>query len=201
MVSTSAKTKYNKVSLTYCADGQSTLIIRIPLLLFIAAILTLLVAELLSWLAVPMLPSTISQLGLVILLASFSVFIGAGLIALVKIIVRALADYFSSAQRVHRRLLFVQARQDQIKRLYYFRTVQLKYFNALKRTRLLKANNRKHIHSLSNAIHQQLLTIKTDIPAETLKQLQQQNARCRRQQNIEALLLLQQNISSLTNKQ
>jgi hypothetical protein len=159
------------------------------------------VAEILTWLAVPVLPGTMSQLGLVVLLASFSVLIGVGLIALVKMILHALADYFSSAQRVHRRLLFVQARQNQIKRLYYFRTVQLKYFNALKRTRLLKANNRKHIHSLSNAIHQQLLALKPNIPAETLKQFQQQNTRCRRQQNIEALLLLQQNISSLSNKQ
>lgn len=162
--------------------------------------LTLLVAELLSWLTVPVLPGTLLQLGLVVLLASFSVFVVIGLIAIAKMIWHALTDYFSSAQRVHRRFLFVRARQDQIKRLYYFRTVQLKYFNALKRTRLLKANNRKHIYSLSKAIHQQLLTLKPNIPAEMLKQLQQQNTRSRRQQNIEALLQLQQNINVLTNK-
>jgi len=159
---------------------------------------TLLLADLLSWLAVPGLPEVLSPLGLAMLLSAFAVLVGAGLAAGFKISARSIADYFSSAQRTRRRLLFAQARQDQVKRLFYFRTVQLKYFNALKRTRLLKANNRKHIHTLSNAINQQLLSLKPNIAPETLKELQQHNARYRRQQNVPALLQLQQQIANLT---
>lgn len=159
---------------------------------------TLLLADLLSWLAVPALPDVLSQLGLVMLLSAFAVFVGAGLAGGFKISVRAIADYFSSAQRTRRRLLFAQARQDQVKRLFYFRTVQLKYFNALKRTRLLKANNRKHLHVLSNAISRQLMSAKPNLAAETFKELQQQNAHYRHQQNVAALLQLQQHIANLT---
>ncbi|MDO9163444.1 MAG: hypothetical protein Q8N35_13810 [Methylococcaceae bacterium] len=158
----------------------------------------LLLADLLSWLAVPALPEVLSQLGLVMLLSAFAVLVGAGLAGGLKMSVRTIADYFSSTQKSRRRLLFAQARQDQVKRLFYFRTVQLKYFNALKRTRLLKANNRKHLHLLSNAISQQLTSVKTNLAAETFKELQQQHARYRRQQNVAALLQLQQQIANLT---
>lgn len=174
------------------------MIIRIALLLFIASISALLIGELLSWQAVPLFPDALLQLGVAMLLGSFTVLVGAGLAAGFKISARSIADYFSSAQRTRRRLLFAQARQDQVKRLFYFRTVQLKYFNALKRTRLLKANNRKHIHTLSNAINQQLLSLKPNIAPETLKELQQHNARYRRQQNVAALFQLQQHIANLT---
>jgi len=158
---------------------------------------TLLLADLLLWLAVPALPSVLSQLGLVTLLSAFFVLLGVGLAHGLKITARAIADYFSSAQRTRRRLLFAQARQDQVKRLFYFRTVQLKYFNTLKRTRLLKANNRKHLHLLSNAISRQLMSAKPDLAAETFKELQQQHAHYRRQQNVAALLQLQQQIANL----
>jgi hypothetical protein len=176
------------------------LIIRIALLLFIAAISTLLIAELLLVLVVPALPSVLSQLGLLMLLSAFALLLCIGLAGFCKITMHAIADYFSFAQKTRRRLLFTHAQQDQIKRLYYFRTVQLKYFNALKRTRLLKANNRKHIHALSNAIDQQLLSLKPSIAGETLKELRQQNTRCRRQQNVEALLQLQQQVATMTDK-
>jgi len=160
----------------------------------------LLLAELLSWLAVPALPDALSQLGLAMLLSAFVVLLCVGLAGALKMIGCTVADYFSSSQRTRRRLLFAQARQDQVKRLFYFRTVQLKYFNALKRTRLLKANNRKHIHLLSNAINQQLMSLKPSLAAETFKELQQQNARCRRQQNVEALLQLQKQITTMADK-
>lgn len=195
------KVKYNKYHRIWIyTSWPITVIIRIALLLFITSISALLLDELLLWLEVPVLPDLLSQLGLAMLLSAFAILLCLGLVAAFKYTLSSIADYFSSTQRTRRHLLFIQARQDQIKQLFYFRTVQLKYFNALKRTRLLKANNRKHIYSLSNAINQQLLSIKPNIAAKTLKELQQQNKLCRRQQNIEALLKLQQNIASLTNK-
>ena len=149
------------------------------------------------WLDVPGLPGILTALGSAMLLSAFVVLIIAGLWGVAKIVVRSVLDYFSAKQRVQRRLWFVQARQEQVKRLFYFKTLQIKYVNELNRKRLLKLNNRKHIRSLSKAIDKDLLAIKTKLPGTTYQQLQQDNARYRNQQDIEALLKLQQKISTL----
>jgi hypothetical protein len=174
------------------------LIIRISLLLVIASIPVFLLVEALLWLAVPGLPQVLTQMGSAMLLVAFALLIISALLGISKITARSVSDYFSSRQRAQRRLLFVQARQDQVKRLFYFKTLQLKYFSELNRKRLLKANNRKHIRSLSKVIDKELLSIKKNIPGTTFKQLQQENACYRHQQNIEALLKLQQKISTIT---
>ncbi len=148
-------------------------------------------------LAVPGLPGALTLLGTAMLLSAFAVLIIAGLLGIFKIIIRSALDYFSSKQRVQRRLWFVQARQDQVKRLFYFKVRQIKYFNELSRKRLLKLNNRKHIRSLSKAIGKDLLSIKAKLPGTTYQQLQQDHARYRSRQDVEALLTLQQKISTL----
>jgi len=121
----------------------------------------------------------------------------AGLWGAVKITVRSVLDYCSFKQRAQRRLWFAQARQDQVKRLFYFKTRQIKYFNELSRKRLLKRNNRKHIRSLSKTIDKDLLSIKTKLPETTYRQLQQDHNRYRNRQDIDGLLTLQQKISTL----
>jgi hypothetical protein len=173
------------------------LIIRISLLLVLASLPVFLLVELLVWLAIPGLPSALTMLGSAMLLSAFAVLIITGLLGVAKIIVRSILDYFSSRQRAQRRLWFAQARQDRVKRLFYFKTRQIKYFNELSRKRLLKRNNRKHIRLLSTAIDKELLSIKTKLPGATYQQLQQDHARYRNQQDIEALLTLQQKISTL----
>lgn len=131
------------------------------------------------------------------LLSAFAAFIIAGLLGVYKIIVRSVLDYFSYKQRVQRRLWFVHARQDQINRLFYFKKLKIKSINELNRKRLLTLNNRKHIRLLSKAINQDLRPIKTKLPGTTYQQLQQDHARYRKKQDIEALLMLQQKISAL----
>ena len=173
------------------------MIIRISLLLVLASIPVFLLVEVLLWLAVPGLPQVLTQLGSAMLLIAFALLIISALMGIFKAVVRSVSDYFSSKQRVRRRLLFVQARKDQVKRLFYFKTLQLKYFSELNRKRLLKLNNRKHIRSLSRAIDQDLLSMKKSMPATTYNQLQQENTRYRDQQDIAALLELQQRISSI----
>jgi len=166
-------------------------------LLILVSLPVLLLVELLLWLAVPGLPNAFTMLGSAMLLSGFAALVIAGLLGLVKIIVRAMLDYFSAKQRAQRRLWFVQARQDQVKRLFYFKTQQIKYFSELNRKRLLKLNNRKHIRSLSKAIDKDLLSIKPKLPETTYQQLQRDNVRFRKQQEIESLLKLQQKISTI----
>lgn len=173
------------------------MIIRISLLLVLASLPVFLLVEVLARLAVPGLPGALTILGSAMLLSAFAALIIVGLLGMSKIFVSSMLDYFSSKQRVQRRFWFVQAKQDQVKRLFYFKTMQIKYVNEQNRKRLLKLNNRKHIRSLSRSIDKDLLSIKTKLPGTTYLQLQQDNVRYRNQQDIEALLKLQQKISTL----
>ncbi len=154
-------------------------------------------ADLLLWLAVPGLPGLMTQLGLATLLSAFALLLVTGLFVLIKLVIGSLFDYFSAAQRVQRRLWFIQAKKEQLKQLFYFRTLQINYFNEIKRKRLLRANNRQHIQSLSKAIDKDLLSIKQQLPKKTYRQLHQEYVQYRDQQDVEALLKLQQKIATI----
>jgi len=153
--------------------------------------------ELLLWLAVPGLPGLMTRIGLATLLSAFALLLITGLVVIIKHIIASCFDYFSARQRLRRRLWFIQAQQEQLKLLFYFRTVQINYFNELKRKRLLSANNRQHIQSLSKAIDKDLQSIKQQLSKTTYLQLQRENVRHRNQQDIEALLKLQQKIATI----
>ncbi|TAN66700.1 MAG: hypothetical protein EPN17_13350 [Methylobacter sp.] len=180
----------------FCDFTAFILIIRISLLLVLASVPVFLLVELLLWLAVPGLPGLLTMLGSAMLLSAFAALIITGFWGICKIIGCSVLDYFSSRQRAQRRLWFVEARQDQVKRLFYFKAKQIKYIHELNRKRLLKINNRKHIQALSKSIDKDLLSIKTKLSETAYLQLQQDNARYRNQQDIEALLNLQQKITT-----
>lgn len=173
------------------------MIIRIALLLFLAALPVFVAVEVLVRLAVPVLPNALTALGSAMLLSAFALLISTGLWGAAKIIVSSALAYCSATQRAQRRLWFIQARQDKVKRLFYFKTVQINYINELTRKRLLQQNTRKHIRALAKAIDKDLRAIKTQLPETSYRQLQQDNIRYRNQQNVEALLQLQQKIASL----
>ncbi len=151
----------------------------------------------LLWLAVPGLPELMIRLGLATLISAFVLLLGTGLFVVIRLIIASCFVYFSATQSLQRRLLFVHAQQDQLKQLYYLRKLQITYFNELERKRLLSANNRQHIRSLSNAIDKDLSSIKQQLSRTIYLQLQQENVQYRDQQNIEALLKLQQKIVTI----
>ena len=173
------------------------LIIRIALLLMFSALTVFISADLLLWLAVPGLPPLLTQLGLLTLLSAFALLLTAGLFVVIKLVIAACSDYFSAKQRLQRRLWFIQGRQDQLKQLFYFRTVQINYLNERKKNQLLRANNRKHIQSLSKAIDKDLRSMKQQLSKSRYLQLQQENIQYRDQQQVESLLKLQQKIATL----
>ncbi|MDD5267091.1 MAG: hypothetical protein PHO08_08175 [Methylococcales bacterium] len=173
------------------------MLIRITLLLMFAAFALFLSADLLPWLAVTSLTRLLTQLGILTLLSAFALLLTAGLFVVIKHVIAACSDYFSVRQRLQRRLWFIQSRQDQLKQLFYFRTVQINYFSDRKRKQLLSANNRKHIQSLSKAIDKDLRSMKQQLSKSTYLQLKEENARYRDQQKVEALLKLQQKITTL----
>ena len=173
------------------------MLIRITLLLMFAAFAVFLSVDLLLWLAVPGLPGLLTQLGLLTLLSAFALLLTAGLFVVIKLVIAACSDYFSAKQRLQRRLWFIQGRQDQLKQLFYFRTVQINYLNERKKKQLLRANNRKHIQSLSKAIDKDLRSMKQQLSKSRYLQLQQENIQYRDKQQVEALLKLQQKITTL----
>lgn len=173
------------------------LTIRIALLLMFVSFAVFISADLLLWLATPVLPELMMQFGSAILLSAIALLIITGSFAIIKRIITACFDYFSTRQRLQRQLWFIQAQQDRFKQLFFFRTLQINYFNEIKRKQLLNANNRQHIQVLSKAIDKDLQLIKQQLSKTTCLQLQQENTRYRDRQDIEALLKLQQKIATL----
>ncbi|MDD2659803.1 MAG: hypothetical protein PHY54_09010 [Methylococcales bacterium] len=154
-------------------------------------------ADLLLWLAMPVLAGQMTRFGMAALLSAFALLLSSGLCVFVRSIISACCDYFSAGRRLQRKLLFVQAQQDRFKRLFYFRTLQINYFHELKRKRLSAANDRHHIRSLSKAIDKDLQLIKQQLSKPVYLELHKKNVRYRDQQDIEALLKLQQKISAI----
>ncbi|MGZ8151784.1 MAG: hypothetical protein ACXW1W_04080 [Methylococcaceae bacterium] len=173
------------------------MIIRISLLLMFAALSALFSADLLLWQAWPVLPELITRLGLVLLFSAFILLLVAGLLTIAKQIINACLDYFSAKQRIQRKLLFIQAKQEQLRSLFHFRTLHINYFNNLQRKRLLIANNRKHIRLLSKTIDKDLLLVKQHLPKSTYLQLKRENSFYLNREDSEGLLKLQQKISAM----
>ena len=171
------------------------MIIRIALLLLLSAILVLLFADLLLELALPILPEVVTQLGLGLLLCGFLLFVLMGLALFAREITAAIKRYFSATEQNQRQLLFIETKQQYSKQLFFNRALKIRYLTELKRRRLLRSNQQKHINALSKAINQELRKLKSALPKETIKQLQQQNRHYRQTQDSEALLKLQQTIS------
>ena len=173
------------------------MIIRIALLLMFASLAVFMSVDLLLQLAVPGLPVVMTRLGLGTLLSAFALLLITGLAVIIKRIIASCFDYFSARQRLQRRLWFIQAQQDRLNRLFYFRTLQINYFNEFKRKRLLSTNNRQHIQSLFKAIDKDLQSIKQKLSKTTYLQLQRENAQYRDKQDVESLLKLQQKIATI----
>lgn len=172
------------------------MLVKFPLLLICCALVLLVSADILLSLSVPVMPERVTFVGLIMLLGAFTLLLTVGLLAAAKQIMRACLDFFSERQRSQRRLLFIQGKQRQLSQIFYFRTAQINYFNEIKRKRLLIANNRKHIKSLSNTIADQLLSIRPQLSTTVFQQLQQENIHYRNRLDGEALLKLQQKIAA-----
>ncbi|TAL51606.1 MAG: hypothetical protein EPN89_03185 [Methylovulum sp.] len=172
------------------------MLIKFSLLLIGCALALFVSADVLLSLSLSDTPERVTFIGQVMLLGAFMLLSITGLLLAAKRILRACLDFFSAGQRSQRRLLFIQHRQDQLRRLVHFQTAQINYFNDTRRKRLLIANNRKHIKALSNAITDELLSIKPQLSKAAFQQLQQENSHYCKRLDGEGLLKLQQKIAT-----
>lgn len=173
------------------------LIIRIALLLTIISLLVFVLTALSAQLGVMFLTNSLARLGIVMLFTAFSILIATAFLALSKKILLSIAAYFSSANRSQRNALYLQSKHNQIDRQFYFRTLQIRYWTQKKIKQMLNKNNQQQLRALSNDINKELQELKKNLPASTFKQLQLENRSHLNRQDIEALLELQQKISSL----
>ena len=173
------------------------MVIRLSLLLVISAVFTFVAADLSVPLGFLLPTHSLVLLGSGILLSAFALLILKGACAISLSVAHAVAQYFSRQQRSQRRLFFIQSKQDQINRLFFFKTLQIRYWTGQKIKQLVNRNNEQQLQSLFKAIQNDLLQLKKNIPTPTFKQLQYENKRYRSRRDIEALLKLQQKISTL----
>jgi len=170
------------------------MIIKLMILLTLAAFAMMMIADLLLKLSLPSLPELFTQLAIVTLLSAFLLLVVTGLLMIVKHIMLTWKSYFSASQRLQRRVWFIQAKQDRLIRLLHFRAVQISYFTKLKRKQLLNTNDQQQLQALSKEITRHLSRIKRQLPKATYAQWQQEHRHWLALKDIEALLKLQQKI-------
>jgi biopolymer transport protein ExbB/TolQ len=170
------------------------MIIRIVLYLTLAAFVMMMLADVLLKLSFPGLPGLFTQLGIITLLIAFLLLVVTGLLMIIKRIVLEWKAYFSSSQRLQRRIWFIQAKQDRVIRLLHFRRVQINYFTKFKRKQLLSTNDRQQLQALSKEITQHLSRLKQQLPKAIYLQWQQEHKQWLALKDMEALLKLQQKI-------
>jgi hypothetical protein len=123
------------------------LIIRFSLLLIMSAIAFFLLAIVLEQLTINNIAGHVSQLGAIVLLCAFSLLLSAGLGVVASLITTSFRDYFSTRQRMERKLLFYNDEYNRLHRLFQFKKARLLYFNQQHRKKLNKKEDWKSVSS------------------------------------------------------
>ncbi len=173
------------------------MIIKLMILLTLAAFAMMMIADLLLKLSLPSLPELFTQLAIVTLLSAFLLLVVAGLLMIIKHNLLTWKSYFSASQRLQRRVWFIQAKQDRLIRLLHFRTVQISYFTKLKRKQLLNTNDQQQLQLLSKTIARDLLRLKQQLPKATYVQLQQDHRQWLALKDVDSLLILQRKLEGI----
>jgi hypothetical protein len=121
--------------------------IRFSFLLILGAIANFLLAMVLDQLEITSFSERLSQLGSMMLLCGFFLLLLSGLGLMSKLIIASFCDYFSTRQRMERRLLFYASQRNRLDQIFYFKKIRLLYINQQQRKHLHKKNDRKSVPS------------------------------------------------------
>jgi hypothetical protein len=119
------------------------LIIRLALLLFLSAIISFTLAIGFDQLTLTHFAAPASQLGALVLLCAFALIVLAGLGLVGKLMSASFSAYFSSKQRMERKLLFYINKHNRLNRLFRLKKARLLYVSQQKRKQLFKKYDRK----------------------------------------------------------
>ncbi|MGR8980286.1 MAG: hypothetical protein ACU84H_09370 [Gammaproteobacteria bacterium] len=173
------------------------MVINLALFLYFSALSFFLSAQLSVWAALPSVAGQLFKLGALLILSAFALLFISGLILFVKLALASVFTYFLPSHRIKRNYLFVKNSQDQIDRLIHFRIQKITHFRDLTIKRLIVANDRKHLHSLSSAIRKDLQAKKKKLPSKIYKKMRWECLYFRIQKDDQSLLKLQQRITEL----
>ena len=113
-----------------------------------------------------------------------------------KSVIANVRHYFSKTESIKRRLLYRQIQQINLEQLHCFKKQQLRYRNEHSRKRLNRLNNKRHIHLLSKAIYQNLISAQNKISGATYKSFKKTLHKNYRTENVEGLIKLHLEITS-----
>ena len=123
------------------------MIIKIALYLLLLSFALFVSDDILLALDIPKAPELVTQLGLFSLLIAFLMLCISGLVFIMSRIMQSVLNYFSAHERIHRRLLFIEAKQLQLKQLFFFKAKQIEYFHEQHKTHLLTQTQKQHTHT------------------------------------------------------
>ncbi len=172
------------------------MIIKIALILLLIALALFLSDDFLIELSIPKAPELVTQLGLIALFIAFSMIFISGLIHIFSLIIQSLLNYFSAHERIRRRLLFIEAKQLQLKQLFFFKARQINYVHETNKSRLLTQDNKRQIKALLIIIDKDLILLKGRLPKSVYLDLIKARKHFINDQNLDGLLELQQTIAN-----
>jgi hypothetical protein len=117
----------------------------LALLLIFVAIAHFLLAMVLDQLTITSFSMRLSNLGSIVLLCAFSLLLLAGFWTTFRLMLASCCNYFSTSQRMERRLLFYTSQRNRLNRLFHFKKDRLLYVSQQKRKRLLKKYDKKSV--------------------------------------------------------
>lgn len=113
-----------------------------------------------------------------------------------KAVISNIRHYFSKTETVKRKVLFSQIKRMHLEQRHRIEKLQLHYRNELRRKRLYRLNNQKHIRLLLKSIEQSLASMRSHIPGPAYKSFKKALHKNYRMKNIEGLIKLQLEILS-----
>jgi len=171
-------------------------LIKIALFLLTLALAVLLSADWLLGLGIAWLPDELARLGVLLLLAGFTLILAGGSAVIGKRMWASFRDYFARPQRMMRKVLFVAERQHYLQQLLPFKAAYIAYFSDQQRKKLLVADNKKHVKLLYKATRRHLQARKAQLPPAVYRQWLQDSRRYYHLQDAPALLGLQQTLDA-----
>ncbi len=171
------------------------MIIKIALSLLLISLVLFFSDDALIEIGIPKAPEVVTQLGLISLLVAFLILIINGMFSILTLITQSLLSYFSANARIHRRLLFIQAKQLELKQLFLLRAQQVNYFHEDHKSKLLNQDNQRQIKALIEIIDKDLVILKYQLSKHDYLKLVQTRKQLINHQNLNGLLELQQTLA------
>jgi hypothetical protein len=170
------------------------MLFKVFLVLMVCALALFFAGLVLATLALHDLAEAIDTLGADTLLAGFVFVLLLGVVYALKAATNSVMRFFSATEIMRRKVLFTLSKKRELEQRHTNELLQVHYFNAIKRARLLHVNECKHVRLLSIAIYRQLGAARANMPLPLYRYLKKAIRVCCRRLDGDALLLLQKQI-------